>query len=224
MSCRASSEAGASRGWASLSLCPDQQKAVTDGRRSRVRPGRAPPIRPRQLLDVKSCLCLGDEPRETPTPRNSRERGAYANPPRKAIHDMNARHRILALTSIGALALLPAAAIASGGGGEATAPSESAQYSGHDTTRTGNSMGAMVFYVAGRTVRLEYLAACGQFTTPRLQLGKGGSFHYKAKFSNGYGINLTGQLKGTHMSGHVQTKGPGRGCTLGTLRWSAEKN
>jgi hypothetical protein len=140
------------------------------------------------------------------------------------MYDMNARHHLLALTSIGALVLLPAAAIASGGSDEVTAPSEAAQYSGHDSTRTGNSMGAMVFYVAGHTVRLEYLAACGQFTTPRLRLGNGGNFHYRAKFSSGYGINLTGQLKGTHMSGHVQTTGRGRRCTLGTLRWSAKKN
>jgi hypothetical protein len=137
---------------------------------------------------------------------------------------MNACHRILALTSIGALALIPATAIASGGSGEVTAPSESAQYSGHDSARTANAMGAMVFYVAGRHVRLEYLAACGQFTTPPLQVGNGGHFHYRAKFSSGYGINLTGQLKGRNMSGHVQTTGRGRGCTLGTLRWSAKKN
>ena len=140
------------------------------------------------------------------------------------MHDMNARHHLLALTSIGALALLPAAAIASGGSGEVTAPSQSAQYSGHDSTRTGNAMGAMVLYVAGHNVRLEYLAACGQFTTPPLRIGRGGHFHYRAKFSNGYGINLTGQLKGTHMSGHVQTTGRGRSCTLGTLGWSAAKN
>jgi hypothetical protein len=156
-----------------------------------------------------------------PTPRNSRERDAWATPPRKAMHKMNARRRLFALTSIGALALLPAAAIASGGSGEVTAPSESAQYSGHDSTRTGNAMGAMVFYVAGRNVGLEYLAACGQFTTPPLRISNGGNFHYRAKFSNGSGITLTGQLKGTHMSGHVHTTG--RGCTLGTLRWYAKK-
>lgn len=137
---------------------------------------------------------------------------------------MNARHRLLALIYLGGLALLPATAIASEGNDEGMSPSEAAQYSGHDSTRTGNSMGAMVFYVAGHTIRLEYLAACGQFTTPRLRIGNGGNFHYKAKFSNGYGINLSGQLKGTHLSGHVETTGRGRGCTLGTLRWSAKKN